>query len=116
MKRTLSTIALTAALLAAQSANAYVYTCSRLRTSVLSGDDMLVGSAVGFSIGVGEFIAGLMCFVGNRQCGCLQNVVEDHTEDFSEAVAIEISECASRAPNEPAFGAMSRAVRRICPF
>jgi hypothetical protein len=108
MKRLVLALALTIAV--AQPASAYLLSCGAFRSAVLSGDEQLLGVTVGHAFGVADMIAGLLCFGGDRRCGCLSNI-GDRAEQFGEQTANAILACPA---GDPAFGAVFNAVFDIC--
>jgi hypothetical protein len=97
-------------------AAAYNVSCDGLAGLVLSDDQFERGIAGGFLFGDVDFLAGLLCFVQNPQCNCVQNVVQSQTQAFASAVANELINCESVDGSQAAFGSVSRAVRSLCPY
>ena len=118
MKRALIA-AIAAAVIAGSASRAHAYgmTCNEFAAAVTSGDAQLQGLAVGYVVGAIDYLAGLICFVGNSQCGCLQNLVKGNPSGVGNAVGTQVGNCiTSGNGDQAAFGPVSRAARQSCPF
>jgi len=117
VKRYLLALVFLVALGAPRAAEAYSFTCNNIVAAAQSGDDRLLYSAVGYGIGVVDFLAGLQCFVQNPYCTCLANLVSNRPGDFGEAYGQEVTACINRGEgNTPGFGPALRAARQFCPW
>jgi hypothetical protein len=118
MMRTVLALALAIVLVAAsmRPASAYNLSCDGLMTLLESDDPFERGIASGFLYGDVDFLAGLLCFVQNPQCNCVQNVVQGQTQTFASAVVDELLNCSLVDGSQAAFGSVSRAVRSLCPY
>ena len=106
MKKLALTLALTAAFV--QPASAFFITCSEYRAAILSGDDLILGGAIGHSFGTADMLAGLLCFVNDRRCRCLSNL---DAGDFGGAIGRAISSCPG---GDPVFGVEFNAALSLC--
>ncbi|MEW6271675.1 MAG: hypothetical protein AB1689_20520 [Thermodesulfobacteriota bacterium] len=118
MNRSLTTLRATVAVLALLAApcaaEAYALSCGAAVDAILNGSDGQAGVAVGHSVGVVDFLAGLHCFTGHRACSCLANLVVSSTDAFSEALAARLASCAALRPFDPAFGPAVQAAADLC--
>jgi hypothetical protein len=110
LKKLVTTLTLAAALAAAAPASAYFLTCNEYRLAVISGDERLGAIAFGQAFGVSDMLATLLCFAGDRRCGCLQNLT-DRAGDYGGAVGRLIARCPA---NSPAVGQIFNAALEVC--
>jgi len=94
-----------------QAGRNYSFDCSEFRAAVLSGQDLLEGSAVGFAFGVSDALAQIHCYVGNPLCACLRDWPVGHSADFGRIVGAEIATCQG---GRAAAGAVQQAILGFC--
>jgi hypothetical protein len=116
MKRALLTISICGSLAAARPSFAYNMSCQDFVNFVLSNNQQLQGAAVGETTGTLDFLAGLLCFVGNAQCGCVQSLFPNQPMALANAVTSRVQQCISVDGSQAVFGSISRAAKDLCPY
>jgi hypothetical protein len=116
MTRMLAIVVVAIKIATARPALAYTLSCADVSSAFAGTDQRAQDSAVGYIAGVIDFLAGLLCFVGNPQCQCVQDVVATQPQPLAMAVVTHINQCVSVDGTQPAFGSISRAAKDLCPF
>jgi len=117
MKRVLVGAATLLMLLASRApAQAYIVSCNDVAALIQSSVDSDQSLAVGYIFGNIDFLAGLLCFVGNPQCACVQSVALDRPSDVGQHVGQHLVECINFDGTQPAFGSVARATKDLCPY
>jgi hypothetical protein len=110
----LAALILALAVLGPIKAEAYFLSCGVAADAILYGTPQQQGIAIGHGTGVVDMLTSLTCYVGGASCGCLDRLLINNVDAYSDAVAQELATCAVRTPNVSAVGPALRAAKRVC--
>jgi len=93
-----------------QSAHAYSLSCGDVMDAIRFGTDQDATMIGVYSLGVGDMVGTLACFVGDPSCPCLSNL-DARASDFGRAFGQRLVSCPR---SDPAVGQIFNAAFDVC--